>query len=70
MEYYINAIRAAAEGCEPSELKPSELKPMLDFYIEQAHQDYKGGALDVTEYLGIVDEYADTLKVRNAVNYM
>ena len=65
MEYYIEAIRAAAEGCEPQ-----QLKPMLDFYVEQAHEDYKAGALDVLEYLDVVNEYADTLKVRNAVNYM
>lgn len=65
MEYYINAIRAAAEGCEPH-----ELKPMLDFYMEQAKEDYRAGALDVAEYGDIVNEYGDTLMVKNAVNYI
>jgi hypothetical protein len=65
MEYYINAIRAAAEKCEPR-----ELKPMLDFLVDQAKEDYKGGALDVAEYGDIVNEYTDTLVAANVVNYM
>lgn len=65
MGYYIEAIRAAAEGCEPH-----ELKPMLDFYMEQATDDYKAGALDVVELGDILNEYADTLKTANAVNYI
>lgn len=65
MEYYIEAIREAAAGCEPQ-----ELKPMLDFLVEQAKEDYKAGALDVVEYGDIVNEYTDTLTNKNVVNYM
>lgn len=65
MEYYINSIKAAAEKCEPH-----ELKPMLDFYMEQATDDYKAGALDVVELGDILNEYADTLKTANVVNYI
>lgn len=65
MEYYINAIRDAAAKCEPR-----ELKPVLDFYVGQAEADYRGGALDVLEYYNIVNEYADTLRVKNVINYI
>ena len=65
MDYYIEAIRAAAEKCDPR-----ELKPMLDFYVEQAKEEYHAGALDVVEYGDIVNEYNDTLVAANAVNYM
>jgi hypothetical protein len=65
MGYYIEAIRAAAEGCEPR-----ELKPMLDFYMEQAQEEYKAGALDVAELGDILNEYTDTLTAANAVNYI
>ena len=63
MEYYIKSMRAAAEGCEPH-----ELKPMLDFYMEQATEDYRAGALDVAELGDILNEYTDTLMATNAVN--
>jgi hypothetical protein len=65
MGYYIEAIKAAAEKCEPH-----ELKPMLDFLVELALEDYKAGALDVVEYGDICNEYNDTLMATNAVNYM
>lgn len=65
MEYYINSMRAAADKCEPH-----ELKPVLDFYMEQATEDYKAGALDVLELRDILNEYNDTLMAANAVNYV
>jgi hypothetical protein len=64
MEYYIDSIRAAASACEPR-----ELKPVLDFLLGQAQEDYRAGALGVTEYGDIVNEYADTLTTANTVNY-
>ncbi len=65
MEYYIEAIRAAAEKADPR-----ELKPMLDFYMEQATEDYKAGALDVLELRDILNEYTHTLMATNAMNYI
>lgn len=65
MGYYIEAIRAAAEKCEPR-----ELKPMLDFLVGLAREDYQAGALDVVEYYDIVNEYNDTLMATNAINYL
>ena len=65
MEHYTEAIRAAASKCEPR-----ELKPMLDFILETATEDYKAGALGLLEYDEIATEYADTLKNTNAVNYI
>ena len=64
MEYYIDSIRAAAAACEPR-----ELRPVLDFLLGQAQEDYNAGALGVTEYGDIVNEYADTLAIANAINY-
>lgn len=64
MEYYIEAMRAAAEKCAPG-----ELKPIFDFLMGKAEEDYHAGALAVTEYSDIIDEYADTLKGKNAINY-
>ena len=65
MGYYIEAIREAAAKCGPE-----YLKPMLDFYVEQAKEEYQAGALDVVEYYIIVNEYADTIKLANAANYV
>lgn len=65
MDYYIEAIKAAAEKCEPH-----ELKPMLDFYLEQATEEYKAGALDVIELGDILNEYTDTIMATNAMNYI
>lgn len=65
MEYYLEAIKAAADKCEPR-----ELKPMLDFLVEQALEDYKAGALDVVEYGDIVNEYADAVRSTNIINYI
>lgn len=65
MGYYIEAIRAAAEKADPS-----ELKPMLDFLVGLAKEDYKAGALDVTEYGDICNEYSDALTTTNAINYL
>ena len=62
---YIEAIRAAAEKADPC-----ELKPMLDFYMEQATEDYKAGALDVVELGDILTEYTYTLTATNAINYI
>ena len=64
MEYYITAMRAAASHCEPY-----ELKPIFDCLVERAREDYQAGALDIVEYGDIVNEYADTLRNTNAVNY-
>ena len=65
MDYYITSMRAAAEKCEPH-----ELKPMLDFFMEQAKEDYHAGALDVLELGDILNEYTDTLTTANAINYI
>lgn len=65
MEYYIEAIRAAAEKCDPCELKDA-----LDFLMGLAKDDYKAGALGLTEYGDIVNEYNDTLITANAINYI
>lgn len=65
MEYYINAMRAAADKCNNWELKPA-----FDYLLGLAKEDYHAGALDALEYYYIVNEYADTLKSRNAVNYV
>ena len=65
MENYIEAIRAAASSSDPR-----ELKPVLDFILEQALEDYKGGALDVAEYSDIINEYESALVTTNAVLYM
>ena len=64
MEYYIEAMRAAASVC-----KPCKLKPVFDFIIGQAKEDYEAGALGVTEYWDIVNEYTDTLTNANVINY-
>lgn len=64
MEYYIESMRAAAAACEPQ-----NLKPVLDFILGQAQEEYKGGALGVTEYGEIVNEYADSLTTANVINY-
>ena len=65
MERYIEAIRAAAEACDPRNLKNA-----LDFILGSALEDYRAGALAVTEYGDIVTEYTDTLTAKNAINYM
>ena len=65
MEYYITAMRAAAEKCSNW-----ELKPVFDYLLGQAKEDFQAGALDMLEYYNIVNEYADTLKIRNAINYV
>ena len=65
MEYYIEAIKDAAAKCEPC-----KLKPMLDFLMDCATEDYKGGALDVVELGDILTEYNDTLMATNAINYI
>jgi len=65
MDYYITSMRAAAEKCEPH-----ELKPMLDFFMEQAKEDYRAGALDVVELGDILNEYDHTIKTTNAINYI
>lgn len=62
MEHFIQAMRAAADKCEPY-----ELRLMLDHIVDQAKEYYKAGALDVTEYGDIVNEYADTLLMASAV---
>lgn len=64
MEYYIDSMRAAASVCEPR-----ELKPVLDFIIGQAQDDYRAGALDVAEYGDIINEYTNTLTNANVINY-
>ena len=64
MEYYIDSIRAAAAAC-----KPRELRPVLDFLLGQAQEEYNAGALGVMEYGDIVNEYADTLATANVANY-
>ena len=64
MEYYLEAIKAAAEKADPH-----ELKPMLDFYLEQATADYKGGALALDEFYDILNEYNYTLMSLNVINY-
>lgn len=63
MPYYIEAIRNAAEKCDRRKLKDA-----LDFILGLAQEDYNAGALDVLEYAGIADEYADTLKAANVIN--
>lgn len=65
MEYYISSMREAASACEPR-----DLKPVLDFIMGQAQEDYKAGALGVTEYGDIIDEYVDALTTANVINYM
>ena len=65
MEYYITAMKAAAEKCTPR-----EIKPIFDFLIEKAKEDYIAGALDVVELGDILNEYADTLRCKNVVNYI
>ena len=65
MAYFIEAIRDAAEKCDPRQLKDA-----LDFIVGLAAEEYKGGTLDVTEYGDIVDEYDITLKKVNAINWI
>ena len=56
MEYYIEAIRAAAESSGPRDLKPA-----LDFLVGLAREDFIAGALDVAELNDILAEYHDVL---------
>lgn len=65
MEHFITAMRAAANKCE---LK--DLKNIFDHILEQAKEEYIAGALDVIEYGDIINEYADTLRFKNAINYI
>ena len=65
MDHYIEAIRAAAAASSPRDLKPA-----LDFLVDQARDDYKAGALAVHEYGDIINEYAETLREANVINYM
>ena len=64
MDYYITAIRAAADSAAPHDLKPA-----LDFLLDLARDDYKAGALDEVELWDILNEYNDTLLGTNAINY-
>ena len=64
MDYYITAIRAAADSASPRDLKPA-----LDFLLDLAREDYKAGALDVVEFGDIINEYTFTLTTTNAINY-
>ena len=64
MEYYITAIQAAAESAAPRDLKPA-----LDFLLDQARGDYQAGALDVVELGDILEEYNFALMSSNAINY-
>jgi hypothetical protein len=64
MENYVEAIRAAAAASSPRDLKPA-----LDFLLELATADYKGGALDEVELWDIINEYNDALMSAGAVNY-
>lgn len=52
MDYYIEAIRAAAESSGPRDLKPA-----LDFLVGLAREDFIAGALDVAELEDIQAEY-------------
>lgn len=65
MEYYITAMRSAATKCQPW-----EIKPVFDHLLEMAQEEYTAGALDVTEFGDIINEYADTLRYKNAINYV
>ena len=64
MEYYIEAIRAAAEAASPRDLKPA-----LDFIRGLATEEYRAGALDVSELGVILEEYDFALRGAGAVNY-
>lgn len=65
MEYYIEAIRAAAAASSPRDLKPA-----LDFVMGLARDDYKAGALDVVELGDILNEYDFALKAAGAMHYL
>lgn len=64
MDYYLTSMRSAADHS-----RPEELKPVLDFLMELAKEDYKAGALDEIEIWDILNEYTDLLMTNNSINY-
>lgn len=65
MEFYIEAMRSAAEKCPTR-----ELKDIFDYYLSLAIEEYQAGNLDAVEYSYIIDEYNDTLMQKNAAIYI
>ena len=65
MAYYLRAFKDAAD-----KFKSGQLVLVLNFLLELAVEEYKGGKLTVIEYGDIINAYAATLQKADVRNYI